>query len=254
MCQLSFSNVPDNVKIPYYEEEYDYDSNGEGKCCLTLRRMRKILKYITDIDCCRHHPTYIPKECINLERITTNNTNTFLYIPDTLVKLNYLYLYGVEDTEIPDTLVNLKFLHLSHFTRKQITIPKTLINLEELTIYDEEINEIPNELINLKKLTIRSKYINKIPDTLIKLEELYVKEKLIKEIPKTLINLRKLEFINNKEDEKIINRNRKIKNTLVKFIKWCKNYIILKKLWKIADYYTSKKYHPNNILQYVNLD
>jgi len=25
-------------------------------------------------------------------------------------------------------------------------------------------------------------------------------------------------------------------------------------LWKIAEYYMMKKYHPNNILQYIKLD
>ncbi len=30
--------------------------------------------------------------------------------------------------------------------------------------------------------------------------------------------------------------------------------ILLKKLWKIAEYYTKKKYSPDNILKYVNLE
>ncbi len=39
--------------------------------------------------------------------------------------------------------------------------------------------------------------------------------------------------------------------------KYIRHYIFKKKLhilWQIADYYTAKKYHPNNILKYIILD
>lgn len=41
---------------------------------------------------------------------------------------------------------------------------------------------------------------------------------------------------------------------IIKLQRFIKLYIRLPTLWKIAEYYTKKKYSPENILKYINLE
>ena len=54
--------------------------------------------------------------------------------------------------------------------------------------------------------------------------------------------------------EESIERNKCTKKALVKFLKFWRFKHKLKKLWKIAEYYMAKKYHPDNILKYAKLE
>lgn len=50
-----------------------------------------------------------------------------------------------------------------------------------------------------------------------------------------------------------INIKLKVKK-LIKLQRFIKLYIRLPILWRIAEYYTKKKYAPENILKYINLE
>jgi hypothetical protein len=93
----------------------------------------------------------------------------------------------------------------------------------------------------------------KIPKELIKLTELDCSGTNVDHIPCELINLNDLCYDGYKTDIKIIKRQKRIKNGFIKFIKLYKKYKWLKTLWKIAEYYTAKKYSPDNIIKYIDL-
>lgn len=157
-------------------------------------------------------------------------------------------------------------------------IPEELINLKHLDCKNTKIKEIPKELINLDYLCIHKTRIQEIPKELNKIIYLFCDETPVKEIPKELINLKYLHCIYNKVTKipkelihlKFLNCIRKIdwdkswiktkeeKQKIVKLQRfWKKNYkfiINLPILWKIAEYYTAKKYSPENILKYIKLE
>lgn len=54
--------------------------------------------------------------------------------------------------------------------------------------------------------------------------------------------------------ESIYKEQERINNGFIKFLKLYKKYKFKLTLWKIAEYYTKKKYSPENILKYINLD
>jgi len=144
-------------------------------------------------------------------------------------------------TEIPN-LPNLKILDCSH---TNITEIPNLPNLEKLYCYKIEIKEIPN-LPNLEILWCYNTNITEIPN-LPNLEKLYCHNTNITEIP-NLPNLEMLYW-----DYKKCNNKQEVKELCSKFIikrKVLNLYRFKKKLptlWKIAEYYTAIKYHPDNI-------
>lgn len=149
---------------------------------------------------------------------------------------------------IPKELRTLMALDCSFSKIK--SIPKELINLQHLCCCNTKINYIPKELINLNTLDCNNTNVSHIPKELIKLEKLYCSSTKVNYIPRELINVRFLgignRFINQLECQEFINK-------LFVTYKLSELYKLNKKmptLWKIAEYYTSQKYHPDYILNY----
>jgi hypothetical protein len=132
-------------------------------------------------------------------------------------------------------------------------VPKELTNLEYLYCSNTSVSIIPKELAKLKSLYISHTYVTSIPEELICLNKLYFIFTNVKDIPKKLINLTNL-CVGTEHNIAIIVRQKKIKNGFIKYVKLWKIYKLFKTLWQIAEYYTKKKYHPNNIHKYINLD
>lgn len=184
---------------------------------------------------------------------------------------NLHYLYNLESLccpnsnilFIPKELINLKILSCRYTNISYI--PKELIKLESLYCGFTNISYIPKELINLKSLSCENTHISSIPKELINLNWLYCANTEIYNIPFELYNLQNIVFT---VDEIIgniiipnhilirinINKNNKIRNKLKKIIYKFRRIKQFKILWKIAEYYTAKKYSPNNILKYIKLD
>lgn len=157
----------------------------------------------------------IPKELINLTKLNLSGTKV-KKIPKELIKLEELYCEGEIVLKIPNTFINLKKLKCFDSTNIK-TIPKEFVNLTKLICYNTNIKNIPKELVNLK--------------ILIKPQNCIWDKSWIK---------------NENEIQKII--------ILQRFWKRNGKFIIkLPVLWKIAEYYMSKKYSPENILKYVDL-
>jgi hypothetical protein len=96
--------------------------------------------------------------------------------------------------------------------------------------------------------------MNRIPKELIKLTELDCSGTNVEYIPYELINLNDLCYDEYKTDFLILKRQRKIKKGFIKFVNLYKKYKWLNTLWKIAEYYTAKKYSPKNIFKYIDLE
>ncbi len=173
------------------------------------------------------------------------------------ISLTYLNCYKCKDIkEIPKELVNLNGLDCCN--TQIIAIPKELINLTYLCVHNTQIKEIPKELTNLTYLFCDGTLIKEIPKEFINLKYFHCIHTQITEIPKELVKLKFVNYIG------IIYWDRswfKTKDEIKKIIKlqkfWKKNgkFIIkLPTLWRIAEYYTKKKYSPKNILKYVDLE
>ena len=214
---------------------------------------------------------------ISLTELNCSNCNSIKEIPKELVNLVYLRCYYTEIKEIPKELVNLK--HISCFGTEIKEIPKELVNLTYLDCGETGITKIPRELVKLTELgcescqdleEISKKLVNlinfdcydtkikEIPKELINLRDLDCRYSDVKKIPKELVNLKNvkmpLDCVWDKRWIKTEDEKNKI-NSLQKFWKKNGNYITrLPTLWKIAEYYTKKKYSPKNILKYVDLD
>jgi hypothetical protein len=180
-------------------------------------------------------------------------------------------------SSIPKKIINLKKLTCS--SARLIQISKGFTQLTHLTINRNMIREIPKELVNLECLKCGDNPIEKLPNTLTKLTYLSCYNTGIREIPKELISLVKIrvdnlkitiprELINLKEvtncfvthdgdnftwDQSWLKTDVEIKK-IIKLQRFIKLYIKLPILWNISEYYTKKKYSPENILKYINLE
>ena len=186
----------------------------------------------------------------DIEYLNISNCKTVCYIPNTLINLKHINCEYTKIKNIPKEFTNLIILNCKH---SNITnLPNTLIKLEDINCNNTVIKEIPAEFINLKRLYICHTDITNIPNELIKLEKLFFLYTNISTIPKKLINLTNL-CVGARRNVATIVRQKKIKNGFIQFIKLYKRYKLFIQLWKIAEYYTAKKYHPNNILKYITL-
>ncbi len=144
------------------------------------------------------------------------------------------------------------------------------ISLTELNCNDcQSIKKIPSILVNLTKINCDNTKIKKIPKELVNLYYIDCRKTKIKEIPKELVNLGRLDcdrtappppfnfiyYIHNVviQDKSWFKTKYEIKK-IIKLQKYIKLYLKLPTLWRIAEYYTKKKYSPENILKYINLE
>lgn len=173
---------------------------------------------------------------INITMLNCSECKLITEIPKELVNLIELYCWDSQIEVIPKELVNLKQLHCSHTQVKEI--PKELVNLTEIDCDYTNIKEIPKELVNLTFLHC--------PNT------------QIKEIPKELINFTYIYYDKDCIQDKSWLKSKQEVKKIIKFQKYWKKYgkfiNKLPTLWKIAEYYTEKKYSPENILKYINLE
>jgi hypothetical protein len=136
-----------------------------------------------------------------------------------------------------------------------------------------KVTKIPDNLTKLRYLQCRNTKIKKIPKTLTSLQVLECYNTKIQEIPKELINLTHLNCNRAKaqppfyiESERIylVTQDRswcKTENEIAKIVKLQKYWKLYFKLysehpvlWRIAEYYMSKKYSPGNVLKYIDLE
>ena len=233
-----------------------------------LRDINYLLS-ITDMKCCSM-TNILPKFLINLQHLNCEQVIHYIELPDSYKNLKSLYCQSVQIYDIPNTFINLEYLDCSYTAINYI--PKTLRKLEYLDCSYTAVDDIPNTLINLEYLDCSYTEITFIPDTLVLLEYLNCSENIelnklpdtlinlitlncnstdIIDIPKTLINLTEI-YSDKLDTNMIINRQKKIKNGFLKFIKLYKLYRISDTLWKIAEYYIARKYSPNNIIHYID--
>lgn len=118
-----------------------------------------------------------------------------------------------------------------------------------------KIQEIPKELVNLIYLNcFKCTNLLYIPKELINLKKLEIRRTKVKRIPKELMNLRHVKFgpacfwdVSWLKDNFPINK-------IIPLQRYWKLYRKLPTLWKIAEYYTKKRYSPENILKYIELE
>ena len=248
----------------------DYDNSlTELDCnyCQEITEIPGTLINLTYLNCSFTKIIEISNTLINLTYLDCSFTKINI-IPDTLVNLDGLDCDNTKIKKIPGTLINLT--ELDCYINQIKKIPNTLINLTKLVCYKTHITEIPNTLINLEFIMCSDTQIKKIPDTLINLQCLFCFNTQIKIIPGTLINLTILNNtgdcdLDNESDESdednivinqftesnslILERLNKYKCSIIQFqriFRRNKRFIIL---WKIAEYYTSVKYSPKNIIK-----
>jgi Leucine-rich repeat (LRR) protein len=153
--------------------------------------------------------------------------------------------------KIPDDLTNLRYLQCRNTKIKKI--PKTLINLQVLECYNTKIPEIPKELVNLWSLDCRKTKIQEIPKELINLTHLNCNK--AKAQPPFYIESERIYLVT--QDRSWCKTENEIAK-IVKLQKYWKLYFKLYSrhpvLWKIAEYYMSKKYSPGNIIKYIDLE
>jgi len=269
MCILCTMDIYTNINNILRDINYLL-SITDMKCCSMTNIFPKFLINLQHLNCeqvihyielpnsyknlkslyCQSAQIYdIPNTFINLEYLDCSYT-AINYIPKTLRKLEYLDCSYTAVDDIPNTLIKLEYLDCSYTAVEDI--PNTLINLEYLDCSYTEITFIPDTLVLLEYLNCSENIdLNKLPDTLINLITLNCNSTDIIDIPKTLINLTEI-YSDKLDTNMIINRQKKIKNGFLKFIKLYKLYRISDTLWKIAEYYIARKYSPNNIIHYID--
>ncbi len=211
---------------------------------------------MTELNCfgCKY-VKYIPKELINLKSLFISFTN-IKFIPYQFINLTYIDCYQSAIISLPHTLINLKKIDCSRTNIK--FIPKEFINLEIIICHNTYITFLPKQFTKLIQLDCHRTFISEIPKEFIYLASINILFTNIKYIPKELILLN---FVLKPTDcywDKSWNFNTRNIRKIMKLQKHFKNnyYLTYKMptLWKIAEYYTSKKYAPENILNYINLD
>jgi hypothetical protein len=176
--------------------------------------------------------------------------------------------------EIPSEMTELIFLYAQ--SANIIKIPATLTKLRHVDISGSGICCIPPELINLEYLDCKGSRVCDLPTTLTKLSILHCDR--IAKIPSELINLAHstlslwnisgihgIKYFYNDSSKfyhgYLRSGNLLISNivahNIVALIKFQRIFRLRQKmrtLWKIAEYYTARKYAPNNALRYISLD
>ena len=119
----------------------------------------------------------------NIKELTICN-NYVGSIPDTLVKLQFLYCSDTQlSGSIPDTLVKLCNLDCRN-TQISGSIPDTLVELRYLNCYNTQISgSIPNTFVKLWYINCSNTSISgSIPNTLVRLYYLYCSDTQISDI------------------------------------------------------------------------
>jgi Leucine-rich repeat (LRR) protein len=165
-------------------------------------------------------------------------------LPCGMTDLECLECSDTHISELPKDLTSLYILNAANTFISEI--PRELTNLYKVDISDTLVTEIPKELTGLDSLTCFNTKVTKIPSE-IYLGELISDIKII-EYPYEIIGYKKYGniLINNTVDFKESSFTK-----LQRFFRFKKK---LPTLWKIAEYYTARKYSPENILLYISLD
>ena len=210
----------------------------------------------------------------NLTYLDCSQTNNFNQIPNNLLHLKEIRVSGM--IEIPDTLFNITKIifntgriQSNNILLSDSTFDEYKYNHEYGYSYDDEIsnNYEHHFYYCLYESDFKIKLNSEIQiycfnvfadyneyndgyvydfdsfDTICDKED----EKFYNVV--TIFHQSKLDEYTNK-----LNKFNKIKHGFVKFVKIYKHYKHFKILWKIAEYYTKRKYSPNNILMIINLD
>ncbi len=219
--------------------------------CKNIKDIPKILINLEFIDISYTNIYQIPIEFYKLKTIICNSSS-IMNISDSFSNLEHLDCYKTNVLYISKYFIKLKYLNCG--SNLILELPNTLINLEFLMCHNTQINILHKNFIKLKYLDCSNTFIKSIPSTYILLEQLFLYNTYISYIPKQFVLLKFVLKKNNTYWDKSwlfnINNLSKI-SKLQKFIRIKIKFPIL---WKIAEYYTQKKYSPDNILKYIDLD
>ena len=134
-------------------------------------------------------------------------------------------------------------------------IPKKLVKLKDLNCNRcENIKEIPKELVNLKKLSCSNTQVKEISKELVNLKYLDCEHTQVKNIPKELVKIETIYHNDNCIQDKSWYKTSNETKKIIKLQRCIKLYLKLPTLWRIAEYYTQKKYSPENIMKYIDLE
>jgi Leucine-rich repeat (LRR) protein len=230
-------------------------------CCQLVKSVPNGLVNLESLSCYNTFITKLP-ECPNLQwlncsltdiyhisvypRLTElfcSNTN-ICELPHGLTNLEWLVCNNTYLSRLPEDLTSLYILDIA--STDVLSIPKELTNLYTIDISNTLVTDIPKELVGLHSLTCFNTRIMKIPVE-IKLGEIISNVKII-EYPHKVIGYKNHGNI-------IINNSVEVRETsFSKFQQWIRLRRRMPTLWKIAEYYSARKYSPDKVLSYISLD
>lgn len=221
--------------------------------CANSYSKLKLFTQLVVFDCSDSDIQYIPHELTSLTDLECWFTD-LLHLPDTLINLKYLDCDYSSIVHIPDTYIKLE--HLNCFHTPLTTISKNFVKLEELNISSTYIKKIPSDLITLNNLTMQDTLVTELPNTLINLQYLSINQhmhisynicSILAKLPDSMMHM-STEMID------YVNRNARIDIGLSKLSRAFRLRQREPVLWKIAEYYIKRKYAPENILRYIELE
>lgn len=193
-----------------------------------------------------------------------------------LPDLPSLVVLDISDTSISE-IPHLPMLEVLDAANSKITsIPSGMPLLKTLDCTDTNVYSIPGDLVSLESIFCANTFISEIPEYLTQLKTISCVETLVRFIPNfpTLARLYCesgthcysprivigpeyfyakgkfagfVSFGYIQVEYKLVNAFTKLK----RLIHWKAK---LPTLWKIAEYYTARKYSPENVLLYISLD
>ena len=168
---------------------------------------------------------------INIKILNKNNNIIFeqtLYCIDKIINLNG-FVNNDELLEFGSNNTNFSLMKKNENSLKKLKNTKNITASTKFSIMHGLINPIVLAEIKFtgKELSF---YYNPCAKNTFDLNEIELKQ-----FKKEFYKLNEFYYIN-------------------KIIKWYKHHKKIKILWKIAEYYTKKKYSPENIIKYINLD
>ncbi len=236
--------IPDFMtELVYLKCSYGYISNipEELNKLITLvlvcnsskiSKLPNSLKYMKDLI------TKLPSNLDELKILNCENT-LIAKLPSNLGELKILNIRNTKISHIPNCITNLIYLDCENTLITKL--PSNLDKLQFLNIRNTKINnlsEIINSMRSLRTIRLGSNYIEKIITT--NQIDIYYTNNIYK---KTAVDF-----------PEGYNRYVKYMNGFRKFINVLTYNKYKDTLWEIGEYYSKKRYHPDNILKYVSLD
>ena len=184
----------------YYKKDEIIRSRSYFKIPNNFTNLKKIMFYNNKVVFVHYNKNKVIKNRFDI-------LNYNISFPTTLINLEYIYLYNINNICIPKTLINIKYLYFKNIF-ENIDLPKTLINLKNISFLNSEII-LFKEFYNLQNITIK----NNKKYTYNKLFKYY--KKFNKDIIIENYNKLKRLYIVINNLHKILNEEKKIKHKII---------------------------------------